>query len=129
MSYKHRVLFKIPNPFHRVGDFFSNLVAVHLTTNEWGLKGYVHKDGTRSKHGRIGKLVVVFGRGAGYNWGRSLFVAYGLYLASAAKYAKDFPYPFWENIHFGGLKNQPAKVAWQMGFTQNANQVPYVDGS
>ena len=128
MSYKHRVLFKIPNPFHREHDGLSNLVSVHLTTNEWGLKGFVWK-GVPSKHGRHGKLEIRFGRGAGCRWGRSFFVAYGLYLAKAAQYAEDFPYRFWENIHFGRIKERPAKVAWQIGFTQNANQVPYVDGS
>jgi hypothetical protein len=116
--YKHRVLFKIPNPFHRPGDFFSTLLSVHLTTNEYGLKGY-------SPTGTRWAFEIMFGTGAGYIWGRTLFLAHALPLAQGAKYRRDFPWPFWEHMSFGKMFNRPA---WQMGFTQCAPRVPYVDG-
>lgn len=121
--HKHRLLFKIPNPYwpeRRKAWGVSNLLAVHLTTNtakEWCLK-------------------FMFGRGAGYIWGRTLYLAYNCRIPSAAQgrgqswYKRFAPKP-WEyiTVHSDNsyVRNHLMEFL-QFGFTRNANIVPYVGG-
>lgn len=119
--YKHRVLFKIRNPFHRPGDCFSDLVKVMVTDNSF-----------TTIHDQLfprWKLEVVLGRGAGYVWGRTLYLACNLFYPTAATYRQHTKYHWWEHIAFGGIGRGGQSVQrWQAGFTYNANLVPYVDG-
>jgi len=77
-------------------------------------------NGKTFKPVRGGVARIVFGKGAGYKGGRTLFIALN---SGSLRYAKTFtggklmrPACLYEYIRIGGL---------ELGFTQNANLVPY----
>lgn len=120
--YKHNVLFSIRNPWHREGDFFSHLVQLSITDNT-----------THTPCDRLfprWKVEVRLGRGAGYVWGRTLYLACNLFYPEATTYRTHVKYHWWEHIPFGGVgRGGRSQQRYQIGYTYNSNLVPYVDGS
>lgn len=121
--YKHLTLFKIPNPFHREGDFFSNLLQVTVTDNSFT---YKVQDTNNKRLLPRWKLEVRLGRGAGYKWGRTLYLACNLFYNTAASYPTKYDH-WWEHITLSG-RGKDGRTRWQIGYTNNSNMVPYVDG-
>lgn len=123
--YKHSVLFTIRNPFHKEGGFFSTLLQVSVTDNSFS---YTVKDSDERKLFPRWKLEIRFGRGAGVVWGRTLYLACNLFYPTAAVYPSVSD-KWWEHIAFGARgRDYCTPKRWQVGFTNNANKVPYVDG-
>jgi hypothetical protein len=128
--YKHRVLFKIPNPYapERKREWgMRNLIAVHLTTDEQSTGFQKLEDGSYNFHS-VSKwiLQIVLGTGAGYIYGRTLYLARHLNRASAAQYRHPST-KSWEQVEVG-KPTVGGRPAWQFGLTKNANIIPYVDG-
>lgn len=69
-----------------------------------------YRGGYRNRMWREWKFSIHFGRGAGYVWGRTFFVARNC-KATFLDRAKRNPY---------------LPVPWQIGFTDNGNALPYV---
>jgi len=116
--YQYKVLFSLRNPLHKIlaKVFPQNpclLLSLHVSKGEHGNRsqdivlptGHVIPKGRVNPHW-IAELKL--GNGAGYVWGRSLFLA---------KNALTRP--------IGSGIRKP----WQFGLTQNANRVPYSDGT
>lgn len=91
---------------HRVLLRIPNFLPKMLTEIRSNLL-YIHL-ATLEENGKVkrGRFEVSFGNGAGYIWGRSFFIAAGLKKRTR------------------GLD----RVNLQIGFTQDAHSIPYVDG-
>lgn len=82
-------------------EFFSFLLIFrfHLQFGYWKIWNY-------QKPSQLGwNLIIGFGRGAGYKWGRTFYVG--------------------RNVKGGGKKWRYNRAPFRIGFTQNANLVPY----
>lgn len=112
-------LFRISNPLYSEKDdkrvstqlkTVKTLVCVQLTTGGWEVDRRGKPDPLNVGDGKSWLLAIRFGRGAGYILGRTLFLGHRI---------RD---------RFRDCHNQYHKT-WMVGFTQNANKVPYVDGN
>jgi hypothetical protein len=113
--YSHKILFKIRNPLHRPNGFFDSLLKVHVFKSEHvGLGGL-------EPHWMV---EVSLGRGAGYPWGRAVYVARDCFarLMWGEEHKDRYHYQY-------GKNGQGDRLPWQVGYTGNANLVPYVDYS
>lgn len=120
---KYIVLFRIPNPFNRR---IPTLLQVSVTDNSFTYN--VQDTDTKRLFPRW-KLEVRFGTGAGCVWGRTFYLACNLFYSSAATYPSEYDH-WWEHIAFGAKgRDYCTPRRWQMGFTQNWNMIPTVDGA
>ena len=106
--YKHRVLFSLPD-FTGMLPYGKQLLALHFTKGNKS-EAWMYQGKLRPAIDPHWILNLNIGNGAGYIWGRSLYLAYNCLAMKAG-------------LHSGLRKK------WAMGLTQNANIVPYSDGT
>lgn len=109
--YSHKILFRIPNPIPRA--FFDSLLKVHVFSDE-----HVGIGGMEPHY----VVEVAFGRGAGYRFGRTLYLAHDCFARKAwgEEHNDRFHYQY-------GASGQGVRIPWQFGITNNANMIPYSD--
>lgn len=119
--YSHKIPFKIRNPLSRHINFLDNLLTVHVFKGE-----HVGLGGTEPHY----SVEVSFGRGAGYPWGRTLYFARDCFARAAwgEEHHDSIHLQYSPTIDISARgRGQGVRLPYQIGWTNNANMVPYVD--